>query len=69
MAVQAPKNPDRLPSLEHNGQEITVLRHYGFSLGGSPRMLYAMKDNNGERHWRRTLEEVQILIERNASPD
>jgi len=45
MALQAPKNPDRLPSL------------------------YAMKDNNGERHWRRTLEEVQILIERNASPD
>lgn len=67
--LKAPRNPDRLPSLEHNGQEIIVLRHYGFSLGGTPRMLYATKDANGERHWRRTMEEVQLFIERNDSTD
>jgi len=60
--LSRPRQPDRLPSLSHNGQEISVIRHYGFSGNGVARMLYATKDNNGERHWRGSLEEIIHFI-------
>ncbi len=63
-----PKRPDRLPSLSHNGQDITVIRHYGFSSNGAARMLYGAKDGNGERHWRRSFDEITHFLDRSNDP-
>lgn len=68
--MRPPQAPDRLPSMEHNGTEITVLQHHGFSIpdrGALPksRMLYGAKDNSGERHWKGSYEEMCSLIDRN----
>ncbi len=60
--ISRPRQPDQLPSLVHNGQEISVIRHYGFSSNGATRMLYATADSNGERHWRRSYEEIVHFI-------
>ena len=66
--ISRPRQPDHLPSLAHNGQEISVIRHYGFSGNGVARMLYATKDNNGERHWRGSYEEIVHFINKNNEP-
>ena len=65
-----PLPPDKLPSLEHNGFTIEHLIHHGFSRpnkGQLPnsRPLYGVRDGNGERHWRQSLEEIQSLIDSN----
>lgn len=66
---KAPPAPDRLPLLEHNGKSIEVYHHHGFSIPNrgprpSSRILYAARDNNNERHWRRSLHEIQALIDK-----
>ena len=63
-----PKPVDKLPLLEHNGAEILPIVHHGFSKPSkgpqpAPRTLYGAKDNNGERHWRSSLHEIQQLID------
>ena len=63
-----PKPVDKLPLLEHNGTEILPIVHHGFSKPSkgfqpAPRTLYGAKDNNGERHWRSSLHEIQQLID------
>jgi hypothetical protein len=63
-----PKPVDKLPLLEHNGAEILPIVHHGFSKpakGQQPasRTLYGARDNNGERHWRSSLHEIQQLID------
>lgn len=68
----APLSPDVLPSLEHNGITITVLNHHGYSTpdrGPLPksRILYGARDENNERHWRGSLEEISQLIDRGFS--
>ena len=68
----APLSPDVLPSLEHNGTTITVLNHYGYSTpdrGPLPkaRILYGARDENNERHWRGSFEEISQLIDRGFS--
>ena len=68
-----PIAPDVLPSLEHNGLEITVINHHGYSRpdrGALPkdRMLYGARDKRNERHWRSSLEEITLLIDRNFAP-
>lgn len=65
-----PQCPDRLPLLEHAGVTIEPLIHYGFSqaergLAPKPRSLYGVRDSKGERHWRRSYEEIVALIDRN----
>jgi len=69
----APPVPDKLPLLEHNGTTIEAYQHHGFSIpdrGFRPasRILYAARDNNNERHWRASLDEMQSLIDRGFSP-
>jgi len=64
-----PLAPDRLPSVEHNGAMIEVLQHHGFSTpdrGPAPkaRVLYGARDENGERHWRSSYDEICRLIDR-----
>lgn len=66
----APISPDVLPTLEHNGIAITVINHHGFSRpdrGAVPksRILYGVRDENNERHWRGSFEEISSLIDRN----
>ena len=66
----SPLPPDVLPSLEHNGTSITVLRHHGFSTperGPLPksRILYGAFDQQKERHWRSSLKAIQQLIDGN----
>lgn len=63
-----PKQVEKLPLLEHNGAEILPIIHHGFSRpakGPQPaaRTLYGARDNNGERHWRGSLHEIQQLID------
>ena len=63
-----PKQAEKLPLLEHNGAEILPIVHHGFSKpakGPQPaaRTLYGARDNNGERHWRGSLHEIQQLID------
>ncbi len=65
----APPAPDRLPLLEHNGTTIEVYQHHGYSRpdrGPLPpsRILYAARDQNNERHWRGSLDEIESLIDR-----
>lgn len=65
----SPLPPDKLPSLEHNGTSIEVYQHHGYSTpdrGPMPpsRILYAARDENNERHWRGTLDEIESLIDR-----
>jgi hypothetical protein len=67
--LKAPPLPDRLPLLEHKGTTIEVYNHHGYSIpdrGSAPssRILYAARDNNGERHWRASLNEITSLIDR-----
>lgn len=66
---KAPPAPDRLPLLEHNGTTIEAYQHHGFSIPDrgprpSSRILYAARDENNERHWRASLDEMQALIDR-----
>lgn len=66
--VKAPPAPYRFPDLEHNGHTIESYEHYGFSMpnkGAKPsaRILYAVRDNNGERHWRSSLSQIEGLID------
>jgi len=66
--LKAPRAVDHLPLLEHNGTEILPIVHYGFSSpskGPQPaaRTLYGARDNNGERHWRSSLHEIEKLID------
>lgn len=63
-----PKQVEKLPLLEYNGAEILPIVHHGFSKpakGPQPasRTLYGARDNNGERHWRSSLHEIQQLID------
>lgn len=65
---KAPPVPYRFPDLEHSGVTIEAYEHYGFSIpdrGAKPssRILYAARDNNGERHWRSSLSEIEGLID------
>jgi hypothetical protein len=64
-----PETPDRLPSLEHSGVTIEIYNHHGYLIpdkGNAPksRILYAARDEAGERHWRGSLEEICLLIDR-----
>lgn len=66
---KAPPIPDRLPLMEHNGTVIETYNHHGFSMpdrGAPPRsrILYAARDQNNERHWRASLQEIESLIDR-----
>ncbi len=63
-----PKQVEKLPLLEHNAAEILPIVHHGFSkpakgLQPASRTLYGARDNNGERHWRSSLHEIQQLID------
>lgn len=65
-----PIAPDKLPLMEHNGHAVEVVVHHGYSIpdmGPLPRdrVLYGARDQNGERHWRSSLEEIGQLIDRN----
>jgi hypothetical protein len=67
--TRPPLSPDMLPTLEHSGASIQVLVHHGFSRpdrGPSPksRTLYGARDQDGERHWRASYEEIVSLIDR-----
>jgi len=67
--ASAPLSPDVLPTLEYKGIAITVLNHHGYSTpnrGPLPksRILYGARDQNNERHWRGSLEEISQLIDR-----
>jgi len=69
---KTPQTPDRFPSQVHNGTLIEVISHYGYSIpdkGPAPtsRMLYAARDQKGERHWRGSKSEIVSLIDRNFS--
>lgn len=62
-----PPTPDRLPCLEYNGHQIEVINHHGYSRpdrGPMPesRMLYAVRDGNNERHWRGSIRDIEVLI-------
>jgi hypothetical protein len=64
-----PQAPDKLPSIEHNGTTIEIIQHHGFSSpdrGAAPksRILYGARDENNERHWRSSLDEMTSLIDR-----
>jgi len=66
--LNAPRAVEHLPLLEHNGIEILPIIHHGFSSprkGPQPaaRALYGARDNNGERHWRSSLHEIEKLID------
>jgi len=66
--INPPKPVEQLPSLEHNGVEIICRIHHGFSTperGPQPqaRYLYGAVSPEGERHWRRSLNDIQTLIE------
>jgi len=68
--LRPPKQPSQLPSIDHNGTNVEVWEHYGYSTpskGPAPksRVLYAARDANQERHWRGTYEEIKNLIDRN----
>lgn len=68
--LRPPKQPSQLPSIDHNGTNVEVWEHYGYSTpskGPAPksRVLYAARDANQERHWRGTYEEIKSLIDRN----
>lgn len=68
--LNPPKAVEKLPLLEHNGAEILPIIHHGFSRpqkGPQPatRTIYGARDNNGERHWRSSLHEIQQLIDSN----
>lgn len=63
-----PKTPDRLPSLEHEGIAVEVVRHYGFTTparGNSvPRIIYGARNpEDNERHWRSSYDEITSLID------
>lgn len=65
-----PPNPDKLPSIDHNGTTVEIYYHHGFSIpnrGPAPqsRFLYAARDSKQERHWRSSLEAITSLIDRN----
>lgn len=65
---KAPPIPYRFPDLEHNGKIIEAYEHYGFAIpdrGAKPpsRILYAARDDNGERHWRNSLSAIESLID------
>lgn len=64
----APLPPDKLPSIDHNGTLVEVLRHHGYSTpdrGPKPssRVMYGARDRKGERHWRSSLHEITSLID------
>lgn len=66
--IYPPKPVEQLPSLEHNGVEIVCRIHHGFSTperGPQPqaRYLYGAVSPEGERHWRRSLNDIQALID------
>jgi hypothetical protein len=66
--IYPPKPVEQLPSLEHNGVEIVCRIHHGFSMperGPQPqaRYLYGAVSPEGERHWRRSLNDIQALID------
>lgn len=66
--IYPPKPVEQLPSLEHNGVEIVCRIHNGFSTperGPQPqaRYLYGAVSPEGERHWRRSLHDIQALID------
>jgi hypothetical protein len=70
--LSLPKRQIVFPSQEHNGTLIEVISHYGYCIpdkGPSPasRMLYAARDEKGERHWRGSKSEIASLIDRNFS--
>ncbi|AEX56051.1 hypothetical protein S-CBS4_gp084 [Synechococcus phage S-CBS4] len=66
--LNPPKPVESLPSLEYNGVEIICRIHHGFSMpskGPIPaaRYLYGAVSPEGERHWRRSLNDIQSLID------
>lgn len=66
--LNPPKAVDHLPLIVHNGVEILPVVHYGFSTPKkgpqpAPRTLYGARDQNGERHWRSSLSEIERLID------
>jgi hypothetical protein len=66
--INPPKPVESLPSLEHNGVEIICRIHNGFSTPSkgpvpAPRYLYGAVSPEGERHWRRSLNDIQALID------
>lgn len=66
--IYPPQPVEQLPSLEHNGVEIVCRIHHGFSTperGPQPqaRYLYGAVSPEGERHWRRSLNDIQALID------
>jgi len=66
--INPPKPVESLPSLEHNGVEIICRIHHGFSTPDrgpqpAPRYLYGAVSPEGERHWRRSLNDIQSLID------
>lgn len=66
--VLPPKPVDQLPSIDHNGVEIICRVHHGFSRPErgpqpAPRYLYGAVSPEGERHWRRSLDDIQTLID------
>jgi len=69
--VFPPKNPVKLPLLEHNGIAIEPILHYGFSRDsrgrpGKERALYGARNpTDNERHWRPTYESIVALIDKN----
>lgn len=67
-SVLPPRPVEYLPSLEHNGVEIICRIHHGFSTPvrgaqPAPRYLYGAVSPQGERHWRRSLDAIQSLID------
>jgi hypothetical protein len=67
--TKPPLSPDMLPTMEHAGTTIHPLIHHGFSRpdrGPAPkaRTLYGARDQDGERHWRSSYEEIVALIDR-----
>lgn len=66
--IYPPQPVEQLPSLEHNGIEIVCRIHHGFSTPErgpqpQPRYLYGAVSPEGERHWRRSLNDIQALID------
>jgi hypothetical protein len=66
--LNPPKPVESLPSLKHNGVEIVCRIHHGFSIPDrgiqpAPRYLYGAVSPEGERHWRRSLNDIQSLID------
>jgi hypothetical protein len=71
--VFRPVAPEILPSMEYKGLNVIVINHHGFSKpykGAVPKnkIIYGVRDEKGERHWRSSYEEIVQLIDRNFVP-